>query len=82
MVFPLKKSISKFEYDVPLIPLISMKYVIEVIAIPPKIDERINDFFSNLNVKINLEIHWTIAPIEKAIKTDKTIPKTIWVALV
>ena len=57
MVFPLKKSISKFEYDVPLIPLISMKYVIEVIAIPPKIDERINDFFSNLNVKINLEIH-------------------------
>ena len=45
MVFPLKKSISKFEYDVPLIPLISMKYVIEVIAIPPKIDERINDFF-------------------------------------
>ena len=58
------------EYEVPLIPLISIKYVIEVIAIPPKIDETIFEFLLKSKLNINLDTHCTIAPIVNAIKTE------------
>ena len=68
------------EYEVPLIPFISIKYVIEVIAIPPKIDETIFEFLLKSKLNINLDTHCTIAPIVNAIKTDNIIPSIICVA--
>ncbi len=65
---------------VPPIPFKSIKYNIEVKAMPPNKAATQVGFFSKLKESSIREINCTMAPTENAITTDNNMPKIIWVA--
>ena len=77
---PIRSKLS-FAYGVPLIPFIKIKYVIAVSAKPPNTALIQVALFSKSYDKSNLDIHCTIAPMEKATMTDSRIPNIILVAV-
>ena len=66
---------------VPFKPLIKMKYVIAVAAIPPNKAPTQDALSLNLNDNNKRETYCTSAPIENATTTERSIPSMISVAL-